>query len=88
MSNLGPRNGWCAFPTLTFGGLRQILVGRAIRPMPAGNTMAGKIMSHGVPLPDLFDILPIEEAQRQFLLALHAMRSLCFRLIDAGRVAA
>ena len=52
------------------------------------NKLADKIMSHGVQLPDLFDILPLEEAQRQFLHELRAMRSLCFRLIDGGRVAA
>jgi hypothetical protein len=50
--------------------------------------LADKIMSHGVQLPDLFDVLPLDEAQRQFLHELNVMRSLCFQLIDRGRVAA
>jgi hypothetical protein len=52
------------------------------------NKVADKIMSHGVQLPDLFDILPLEEAQRQFLHELSVMESLCLQLIDKGRVAA
>ncbi len=52
------------------------------------NKIADKIMSHGVQLPDLFDILPLEEAQRQFLHELGVMRSLCFQLIDESRLAA
>src|SRR3954453_11634293 len=28
---------------------------------------ANRVMSHGVQLPDLFDLLPTEEAQREFL---------------------
>jgi hypothetical protein len=50
--------------------------------------LADRIMSHGVQLPDLFDVLPAEEAQRQFLHELNVMRSLCFQLIDKARVAA
>ena len=50
--------------------------------------LADKIMSHGVQLPDLFDVLPLEEAQRQFLHELNVMRSICFQLIDRGRIAA
>jgi hypothetical protein len=50
--------------------------------------VADKIMSHGVQLPDLFEILPLEEAQRQFLHELNVMKSLCLQLIDKGRVAA
>ena len=52
------------------------------------NEVADKIMSHGVQLPDLFDALPLDEAQRQFLHELSVMRSLCFQLIDRGRLAA
>jgi hypothetical protein len=52
------------------------------------NKLADRIMSHGVQLPDLFEVLPLEEAQRQFLHELNVMRSLCFQLIDRGRVAA
>lgn len=50
--------------------------------------LADRVMSHGSQLPDLFDILPLEEAQRQFLHELSVMRSLCFELIDRNRVAA
>ena len=50
--------------------------------------IADKIMSHGVQLPDLFEILPLEESQRQFLHELGVMRSLCFQLIDENRLAA
>jgi hypothetical protein len=52
------------------------------------NKLADKIMSYGVQLPDLFDALPLEEAQRQFLHELSAIRAICFQLIDRGRVAA
>jgi hypothetical protein len=52
------------------------------------NKLADKLMSHGVQLPDLFEVLPLEEAQRQFLHELNIMRALCFQLIDRARVAA
>ena len=52
------------------------------------NKVADRIMSHGSQLPDLFDVLPIEEAQRQFLHELSVMRALRFQLIDRSRVAA
>jgi hypothetical protein len=52
------------------------------------NKLADRIMSHGVQLPDLFDILPLEEAQRQFLHELSVMKSSCFQLIDIARLAA
>ena len=39
-------------------------------------------------LPDLFEILPLEESQRQFLHELGVMRSLCVQLIDENRLAA
>src|ERR1700733_5414746 len=38
------------------------------------NKTADAIMSHGVQLPDLFDCLPVEEAQREFLHELSAMK--------------
>lgn len=49
---------------------------------------ADEIMSHGVQLPDLFDALPPEEAQRQFQRELAIMRSLCMKLLDARRLVA
>jgi hypothetical protein len=49
---------------------------------------ADRIMSHGVQLPDLLDALPAEEAQREFLHELGAMRSLCLKLIDRKQLVA
>src|ERR1019366_5378725 len=39
--------------------------------------VADEIMSHGVQLADLFDILPTEEARREFQRELATMRALC-----------
>ena len=49
---------------------------------------ADRIMSHGVQLPDLFDCLPIEDAQREFLHELALMKDLCLQLLERGRKAA
>jgi hypothetical protein len=46
---------------------------------------ADRIMSHGVQLPDLFDALPIENAQREFLHELATMRALCLQLLERRR---
>jgi hypothetical protein len=46
------------------------------------NKTADEIMSRGVQLPDLFDALPAEEAQREFQHELASMRSLCLKLLD------
>ena len=46
---------------------------------------ANAIMSHGVQLPDLFDCLPAEEAQREFFHELETIRSLCLKLLEKGR---
>lgn len=46
------------------------------------NKEANAIMSHGVQLPDLFEFLPAEEAQREFYHELEAMRSLCLKLLE------
>ncbi len=46
---------------------------------------ADRIMSHGVQLPDLFDSLPIETAQREFLHELATMRTLCLQLLESRR---
>jgi len=48
------------------------------------NTTADAIMSHGVQLPDLFDMLPGEEAHREFQRELATMRALCLKLL-AGK---
>src|SRR6266699_2460640 len=50
------------------------------------NKMADEVMSRGVQLPDLFDALSAEEAQREFQRELAAMRTLCLRLLEQRRV--
>ena len=50
--------------------------------------IADQIMSHGVQLPDLFDALPLEEAQREFQHELRTMHSLCLELLEDKRIAA
>ena len=49
------------------------------------NREANAIMSHGVQLPDLFEGLPAEEAQREFLHEIETMRSLCLRILEKTR---
>jgi hypothetical protein len=51
------------------------------------NREANAIMSHGIQLPDLFDALSPEEAQRKFCHELETMRSLCLKLLEKGRSA-
>jgi hypothetical protein len=46
---------------------------------------ADAIMSHGVQLPDLFDTLPAEEAQREFYQELEQVRLLCLKLLVQER---
>ncbi|MGH7432210.1 MAG: hypothetical protein ACREJL_00500, partial [Candidatus Methylomirabilales bacterium] len=46
---------------------------------------AHTIMSHGVQLPDLFEFLPAEEAQREFSYELETIRSLCVKLLEKER---
>jgi hypothetical protein len=46
---------------------------------------ADAIMSHGVQLPDLFDCLSPEEAQREFYHELETMRALCLNLLQRKR---
>lgn len=43
---------------------------------------ADAIMSHGVQLADLFDILPPKEAQREFQRELAVMYSRCLTLLE------
>ena len=50
--------------------------------------LADAIMSHGVQLPDLFAVLPPEEAQREFQRELATIRALCLKLLEAQRLAA
>jgi hypothetical protein len=49
------------------------------------NREANAIMSQGVQLPDLFDCLPPEEAQREFYYELEMMGALCLKLLQKGR---
>jgi hypothetical protein len=46
---------------------------------------ANDVMSRGVQLPDLFDALGAEEAQREFYLELEAIRILSLKLLARGR---
>jgi hypothetical protein len=46
---------------------------------------ADAIMSHGVQLPDLFECLSAEEAQREFYHELETIRSLCLQLLGKRR---
>ncbi|MCY2988056.1 MAG: hypothetical protein NTY19_09365 [Planctomycetota bacterium] len=50
--------------------------------------VADQIMSHGVQLPDLFDALPTDQAQREFNRELAKLRDLCLRLLGQQRSAA
>jgi hypothetical protein len=47
--------------------------------------VADTIMSHGVQLPDLFESLSAEEAQREFYHELEIMRTLCLQLLEKKR---
>jgi hypothetical protein len=46
---------------------------------------ADEIMSRGVQLPDLFEALPVEEAQREFQRELSILRALCLKLVEGKR---
>ena len=52
------------------------------------HAVADEIMSRGVQLPDLFEALPAEEAQREFQRELAALRALCLTMLDDQRMAA
>src|SRR5215831_3037027 len=43
---------------------------------------ADTVMSHGVQLPDLFEALPMAEAQREFQRELATMSALCLKLLE------
>jgi hypothetical protein len=49
---------------------------------------AEAVMSHGVQLPDLFEALPMAEAQREFQRELAIMRALCLKLLEQKRLVA
>lgn len=49
---------------------------------------ADRVMSHGTQLPDLFEALPAEEANREFRQELETMRILCENMLAGGRLAA
>ena len=48
---------------------------------------ADEVMGRGVQIADLFDVLPAEEAHREFQHELAAMKALCHGLLQAERVA-
>jgi hypothetical protein len=52
------------------------------------NKVADEIMSRGVQLHDLFDALPVEDAQQEFQREIAAIRALCLALLDDRRLAA
>jgi hypothetical protein len=49
---------------------------------------ADAIISHGVQLPDLFDVLPRQEAHREFQRELATMRALCLKLLEEQQLVA
>lgn len=49
---------------------------------------ADQIMSHGVQLPDLFDALPADQAQKEYNRELAKLRTLCLELLGQKRSAA
>ena len=49
---------------------------------------ADEIMSRGVQLPDIFDVLSAEEAHREFQRELAMMRSLCLKILEDKQLAA
>src|SRR5438132_36833 len=49
------------------------------------NKTADRLMSHGVQLADVFELLPAEDARREFQRELTTMRGLCLKLLDKKR---
>lgn len=47
---------------------------------------ATALMSHGVQLSDLFEILPAEKARREFYHELEQMRALCLQILEKRRL--
>jgi hypothetical protein len=52
------------------------------------NKQEDEVMGRGVQLADLFDVLPMEEAHREFQHELQAMKTICHDLLQAERLAA
>jgi hypothetical protein len=52
------------------------------------NKLADAVMGRGVQLADLFDVMPPDEAQREFQRELEAMRGLCVRLLKKRKLVA
>lgn len=50
--------------------------------------LADELMSRGVQLADLFEVLPVEQAQQEFQRELNTMHSLCLQMLNEQRVAA
>ena len=50
--------------------------------------IADAVMSHGVQLPDLFEVLPTAETHREFQRELATMRSLCLKLLEQKQLVA
>ncbi len=48
---------------------------------------ADEVMGRGAQIADLFDVLPVEEAHREFQHELSAMKALCHELLEAERLA-
>ena len=66
-----------------FNGENCLFVRRRLR-----DEIADEIMSRGVQLADLFDILPSDEAQRRFEKELKKIRSLSLSLLEERSLAA
>ena len=49
---------------------------------------ADAVMSHGVQLPDVCDVLPREEAHREFRRELAIMRALCLKFLEERQLVA
>ncbi|MCI0684578.1 MAG: hypothetical protein L0Y71_20905 [Gemmataceae bacterium] len=49
---------------------------------------ADRIMSHGVQLSDLVDVLPPDKARRETAKEIEAMRDLCWKLLESKRLVA
>jgi len=70
-------------PRLFFHAENCLFVRKSLK-----DRIADQIMSHGVQLPDLFDTLPLEEAEREFQRELTTMHSLCLKLLEDKQIAA
>src|SRR5690348_8999866 len=60
--------------------------GRYVRKLK--NKIADEIMGRGMQLADLFDVMPVSEAQNEFDNELETMRGLCARLLKTRKLVA